>query len=38
MSAHVYVVDDDDRFRNSLCALIESVGLQAEGWSDPEPF
>jgi FixJ family two-component response regulator len=36
MSAHVYVVDDDDRFRNSLCALIGSVGLQVEGWSDPE--
>ncbi|MDE2135314.1 MAG: response regulator transcription factor [Alphaproteobacteria bacterium] len=38
MSAHVYIVDDDDRFRDSLCALIESVGLQVEGWSDPETF
>lgn len=36
MSAHVYIVDDDDRFRDSLCALIGSVGLQVEGWSDPE--
>ena len=36
MTAHVYVVDDDDRFRDSLCALIRSVGLQAEGLSDPE--
>lgn len=35
MADHVYVVDDDDRFRNSLCALIESVGLQVEGWRDP---
>ncbi len=38
MSAHVYVVDDDDRFRDSLCALIGSVGLQVEGWGDPEAF
>ncbi len=38
MTGHVYVVDDDDRFRDSLCALIESVGLQAEGWGDPEVF
>ena len=36
MVDHVYIVDDDDRFRNSLCALIESVGLQVEGWRDPE--
>ena len=36
MGAHVYVVDDDDRFRDSLCALIASVGLQAEGWNNPE--
>jgi two-component system, LuxR family, response regulator FixJ len=36
MNAHVYIVDDDDRFRDSLCALIASVGLHAEGWSDPE--
>jgi len=38
VTSHVYIVDDDDRFRNSLCALIESVGLQAEGWGDPEIF
>lgn len=38
MSGHVYIVDDDDRFRDSLCALIESVGLQVEGWGDPETF
>ncbi len=36
MSAHVYVVDDDDRFRDSLCGLIRSVGLQTEGWNNPE--
>ncbi|MGC9953339.1 MAG: response regulator [Rhizomicrobium sp.] len=36
MTGHVYVVDDDDRFRDSLCALIGSVGLQVVGWSDPE--
>jgi len=38
MTGHVYVVDDDDRFRDSLCALIGSVGLQVEGWSNPETF
>jgi two-component system response regulator FixJ len=38
MTGHVYIVDDDDRFRDSLCALIGSVGLQAEGWGDPEVF
>jgi two-component system, LuxR family, response regulator FixJ len=36
MSAKVYIVDDDDRFRDSLCALIASVGLHAEGWNNPE--
>jgi FixJ family two-component response regulator len=38
MIGHVYVVDDDDQFRNSLCALIESVGLQVEGLRDPGPL
>lgn len=38
MTGHVYIVDDDDRFRDSLCALIGSVGLQVEGWGDPEVF
>ncbi len=36
MASRVYVIDDDDRFRNSLCALIESVGLHVSGWSNPE--
>jgi two-component system, LuxR family, response regulator FixJ len=36
VSSRVYVIDDDDRFRNSLCALIESVGLQVDGWGNPE--
>ena len=36
MSGNVYIVDDDDRFRDSLCALIGSVGLKVEGWSNPE--
>jgi FixJ family two-component response regulator len=36
MSYRVYVIDDDDQFRNSLCALIESVGLQVDGWGNPE--
>ena len=30
MAARVYVVDDDERFRNSLCELIKSVGLHIE--------
>jgi len=36
MTSRVYVIDDDERFRNSLCALIESVGLKVDGWSNPE--
>ena len=36
MGSRVYVVDDDDRFRDSLCALIESVGMQVDGWNNPE--
>lgn len=35
MAARVYVVDDDDRFRDSLCELIRSVGLEATGWNNP---
>ena len=38
MTGRVYVVDDDDRFRDSLCCLIESVGLKVEGWNDPAPL
>ena len=36
MSYRVYVIDDDDQFRNSLCALIESIGLQVDRWATPE--
>ena len=36
MTSRVYVIDDDERFRKSLCALIESVGLKVDGWSNPE--
>ena len=36
MTSRVYVIDDDDQFRNSLCALIESVGLEVDGWGNPE--
>lgn len=36
MASRVYVIDDDEPFRNSLCALIASVGLQVDGWSNPE--
>ena len=36
MISRVYVIDDDDQFRNSLGALIESVGLEVDGWGNPE--
>jgi two-component system, LuxR family, response regulator FixJ len=36
MAARVYVIDDDDRFRDSLCALIRSVGLDSTGWNNPK--
>ena len=36
MPARVYVVDDDERFRDSLCALIGSVSLQVTSWDSPE--
>lgn len=36
--AHIYVIDDDDNFRKSLCALIESVGMSVENWSDADPL
>ena len=38
MVARVYLIDDDDSFRNSLCALIESVGLRVDRSANPEDF
>lgn len=35
MRGHVYVVDDDARFRDSLAALVASVGFDFEAISDP---
>src|SRR5262249_14988134 len=35
MTSRVYVIDDDAQFRNSLCALVESVGLEVDGWGNP---
>lgn len=34
----VYVVDDDDQFRDSLCMLIRSVGYHTEGCRDVSSF
>ncbi len=36
--ATVYVVDDDDQARESVCALIRSMGLNAEPFSSGEAF
>lgn len=34
----VFVVDDDVRARNSVCALVRSLGLRAEAFSSAEEF
>ena len=34
----VFVVDDDARARNSVCALVRSLGLRAEAFSSAEEF
>lgn len=36
--ATVFVVDDDDQARESVCALIRSMGLQAEAFASGEDF
>lgn len=36
--ATVFVVDDDDQARNSVCALVRSMGLAAESFSSAEGF
>ncbi len=37
-SARVYVVDDDPAARDSVAALVESMGVQAECYSSAEDF
>jgi FixJ family two-component response regulator len=34
----VFVVDDDEQARKSVCALVRSMGLRAEGFSSAEEF
>ncbi len=34
----VYVVDDDEQARNSVCALVQSMGLRAEAFASGEDF
>jgi two-component system, LuxR family, response regulator FixJ len=34
----VFVVDDDERARKSVCALVRSLGLRAEAFSSGEEF
>jgi two-component system, LuxR family, response regulator FixJ len=34
----VFVVDDDERARKSVCALVSSLGLQTEAFSSAEEF
>ncbi len=37
-SSTVFVVDDDDQARNSVCALIQSMNLSAESFASGEEF
>ena len=34
----VFVVDDDERARKSVCALVRSLGLRAEAFPSAEDF
>lgn len=34
----VFIVDDDDAVRDSICELVESVGLPAEGYESARAF
>jgi two-component system, LuxR family, response regulator FixJ len=36
--ATVFVVDDDQQSRNSVCALVRSMGVAAEGFGSAEEF
>jgi two-component system, LuxR family, response regulator FixJ len=37
-SATVYIVDDDDAVRDSLCSLLESHGLRVRGYTSADDF
>ena len=34
----VFIVDDDEQARNSVCALVQSMGLKAESFASAEDF
>ena len=36
--ATIFIVDDDEQARKSVCALVKSMGLQAEAFSSAEEF
>ena len=38
MTGHVYIVDDDAAFRNSLTGMVASVGFTHDDYADPEPL
>ena len=38
MAGHVYLIDDDTRFRRSLAEVVSSIGLVAHEWECPEQF
>jgi FixJ family two-component response regulator len=38
LESTVFVVDDDERARKSVCALVRSLGLRAEAFSSGEEF
>jgi|GEM_PF-807319 len=38
MAGHVYLIDDDARFRRSLADVISSIGLVHHEWESPEQF
>jgi len=38
LSPLIHLIDDDRAVRESLALLIGTVGLRAQGWSDPQAF
>ena len=34
----VFVIDDDERARDSVCALVQSMGLNCESFASAEEF
>ncbi len=38
MAGHVYLIDDDAGFRQSLAEIVNSIGLVHDEWDSPEQF